>query len=54
MPIESEPPILVDGKQVVQGSKNILTYLEKLESFKEEWDMFQSDSCYCRDDGEIE
>jgi glutaredoxin len=41
------PPILVDGLDVMVGSKNIIAHLEELEQFKELWYKFQSDACYC-------
>ncbi|RMH74673.1 MAG: hypothetical protein D6681_22840 [Calditrichaeota bacterium] len=47
------PPAIVEGNTVVQGHREILRYLEALEQFKAEWDKFQSDACYCGDDGEI-
>lgn len=49
-----EPPVLVDGDEIYRGSDEILSHLKTLRCFKEEWDKFQSDSCYCGDDGEIE
>jgi hypothetical protein len=47
-------PILIDGEDVVQGQEEIHKYLEKLKTFKQEWDKFQSDACYCDDEGEVE
>jgi hypothetical protein len=47
-------PLLMDSKKHIEGEKNIVAYLEELHKFKEEWDKFQSDSCYCDDDGNIE
>jgi glutaredoxin len=40
-------PVLVDGEKVVQGRDAILARLEEIEKFKELWDKFQSDACYC-------
>jgi glutathione S-transferase len=48
------PPILVDGRDAIAGSKNIVAHLEELERFKELWYKFQSDTCYCDDQGNIE
>jgi hypothetical protein len=47
-------PLLVTRAQYIEGEKNILEYLEDLRKFKAEWDKFQSDSCYCDEDGNIE
>lgn len=49
-----ELPVLEDSGTIIQGQQNILNYLEKLPSFKKEWDKFQSDSCYCDAEGNIE
>jgi len=48
------PPILVDGSDVITGSKDIIAHLEELEQFKELWYKFQSDACYCDEQGNIE
>ncbi|GAB4379663.1 MAG: hypothetical protein Kow0042_29280 [Calditrichia bacterium] len=47
-------PALQDGEQIFKGKSAILKHLEELETFKQEWDKFQSDSCYCDDEGNIE
>lgn len=47
------PPVLVDEKEIIQGKDNILKHLEKLEEFKEQWYKFQSDACYCDEEGNI-
>ncbi len=47
-------PVLVDEGKLFEGSEAILKHLEELEEFKAEWYKFQSDSCYCNDQGEIE
>ena len=47
-------PILIDGTEIIQGIKNIQHHLVELEVFKTEWDRFQSDSCYCNEQGEGE
>jgi hypothetical protein len=47
-------PILVDGQDVIDGSENIVAHLEELEQFKELWYKFQSDACYCDEQGNIE
>jgi hypothetical protein len=48
------PPVLVDGEDVIHGSEEILSHLEELEGFKALWDRFQSDACYCDEEGNIE
>ena len=48
------PPILVDGHDVIEGHENIITHLEELEQFKKDWYKFQSDACYCDEQGNIE
>ncbi len=48
------PPVLVDEHEVVQGRDNILAHLEKLEEFMELWYKFQSDACYCDENGNVE
>ena len=54
MPDEAKPPILVDDDKVIRGNKNIIAYLEELKGFKELWYKFQSDACYCDENGRIE
>ncbi len=44
------PPVLVDGRDVLCGSAEIVAHLEKLERFKELWYKYQSDVCYCDED----
>jgi glutaredoxin len=46
-PEGTSPPVLVDGEEIVQGSGNIISHLEKLEEFRKMWYKFQSDACYC-------
>jgi len=47
-------PVLKDNGKMVQGEKEILRYLEEYKKLKDEWDKFQSDACYCDDEGNIE
>ena len=47
LPPNTKFPALVDNGEIVQGNRNIVTHMEKLEGFKKEWDKFQSDACYC-------
>ncbi len=46
-------PAMKDGSRIVTGRKKILKHLEEFELLKLEWDKFQSDACYCGDDGEV-
>jgi len=46
-----KPPVLIDNGQVVRGTKAIIAHLGKLEEFKRLWEKFQSDACYCDDEG---
>lgn len=47
------PPVILDDGKIVQGKEAVWAYIETLEKIKAEWDMFQGDSCYCTDRGEI-
>jgi hypothetical protein len=46
-------PVLDDDGTLVEGRKRILEYLRGLQDFKDQWYKFQSDACYCDDDGDI-
>ncbi len=46
-------PLLIDEGKVIEGSKDIVAYLERFEKYKQLWYKYQSDVCYC-DDDEIE
>ncbi len=48
------PPILIDEHEVISGAENIIAHLDELERFKAQWYKFQSDACYCDDEGNIE
>lgn len=54
LPEGAKPPVLIDGGKIVQGSEAILDHLEKLETFKEWWEKFQSDACYCDEQESID
>ena len=54
LPDAAKPPMLVDDDKVIQGNKNIIAYLEELKGFRELWYKFQSDACYCDENGSIE
>ena len=44
---------LVDGSRTCKSHREMMDYLDYLEDFKEEWDRFQGDSCYCDKDGKV-
>ncbi len=46
VPEGTEPPVLVDDEKVIQGSDDILAYIDHLRAFKEDWLKYQSDVCY--------
>ena len=48
------PPILVDEQEVIRGSREIINHLEELERYKAQWYKYQSDVCYCDDEGDVE
>jgi glutaredoxin len=54
LPGGKSPPVLEDDERLVHGSEAIQEYLEDLEGFKAQWDRFQTDACYCDDEGGIE
>lgn len=54
LPPNTRPPVLVDDGQVIQGIQAIIAHLEELEDSKARWEKFQSDACYCDDQGKIE
>jgi hypothetical protein len=47
-------PILVDEGKVFSGSADVLEHVKELEQFKAQWEKFQTDACYCDDEGNIE
>ncbi len=47
-------PCLRDDDRIVCGKEDVLNYLERLGGFLEEWQKFQSDTCYCDENGNIE
>lgn len=54
LPRGAGPPALLDGRQVIEGHGPVLAHLEKLEKIKGLWDKYQSDACYCDDEGNLE
>ena len=47
-------PVLEDNGERIEGHDKIIAHLRKLEEFKKEWDKFQSDACYCDEEGNAE
>ncbi|MGD9899355.1 MAG: hypothetical protein AB7T22_09535 [Calditrichaceae bacterium] len=47
-------PVLDDDGKKYAGMKAISGHIDELTSFKELWDKFQGDSCYCDDRGDVE
>jgi hypothetical protein len=54
LPPGIKPPIFVYGDDVIEGSGNIIRYLDRFEKFKALWEKYQSDACYCDEDEEAE
>jgi len=50
LPQGTEPPVLVDDDEVVQGSGNIFAYIEGLRELQRVWLKYQSDVCYMDED----
>ncbi len=44
-------PILQNNEQKASGRAALMAFLKDYRVFVEEWRLFQSDSCYIRDDG---
>jgi glutaredoxin len=53
-PEGTRPPVLLDEGQVYQGSGAILAHLDELAEFRAVWEKFQTDACYCDDEGNVE
>jgi hypothetical protein len=45
--------VLRDGDEVFEGSKAVADHLEEMKEFKRQWYKFQSDACYCDEEGNI-
>jgi hypothetical protein len=54
MPPGNRPPLLVDEGRSIQGSEKIIAHLQELEGLKSQWERFQSDACYCDEQGNVE
>lgn len=53
LPEGLSPPVLADGGEWFAGGRAIRRRLDELGEFKAEWDKFQSDACYCDDQGNV-
>ena len=49
---QSDTVLESNGKSY-RGLKEIADHVAELSEIKKEWDRFQSDSCYCDEDGEV-
>lgn len=47
-------PVLVDEHDVFVGAEAILGHLEALEAYRAQWYKYQSDVCYCDEEGNAE
>jgi len=46
LPEGTEAPVLVDDEKVIQGTADILAYIDDLWKLKADWLKYQSDTCY--------
>ncbi len=53
LPHDSQLPALEDDGQMIRGREAVLKHLEGLSEFKAEWEKFQTDACYCDDEGDV-
>ena len=53
-PEPEEAPLIIDEGKIIKGEEEIYRYLDEMREFKKKWDKFQSDACYCDDEGKIE
>ena len=51
---ETPLPVIMDDDRVIQGKEEISEYIDELKKYLSEWQKFQSDACYCDDEGNIE
>jgi glutaredoxin len=52
-PEDVELPLLVDDGAEYAGSAAVADRLQELQRFKELWYKFQSDVCYCEEEGDV-
>jgi len=54
LPADASLPLLIDEQKILQGPTEIINHLEELGRLKEQWYKFQSDVCYCDEEGNVE
>jgi len=47
-------PAVVDDGRTIEGLGAIEEYVDELSRYLDEWQKFQSDACYCNEQGEVE
>jgi len=52
IPSGTRLPFLVDEGLLLEGTDDIIDHLSELEEFKDQWYKFQSDACYCDEEGD--
>lgn len=50
---EQKLPLLKENRNFFSGEDAVRTHVRYLEKVKNDWDRFQSDSCFCGDDGSV-
>jgi hypothetical protein len=50
--IQTPLPVITNNERVVSGGE-IPAYIKELKILMRDWQLFQSDACYVRDDGEV-
>jgi hypothetical protein len=50
--VQTPLPVITNNERVVSGGE-IPTYIKELKILMRDWQLFQSDACYIRDDGEV-
>ena len=53
-PVNAQLPLLKDEEKVFEGTENIIDHLTDLGKFQEQWYKYQSDVCYCDENGNAE
>ncbi len=46
--------VLEDEGDLVEGESAIEAHIECLKAFRAQWQKYQTDACYCDDDGNVE
>jgi hypothetical protein len=50
---EGSMPAIVEGDKVVRGIEDVRSFVKALADYLDEWNRFQSDSCYVDEDGNV-